>query len=45
MSRFDTEYLVSIHRAAEAAGHGGKEAIYQEACQTLGIKRATLFRI
>ena len=36
--------LVSVAASAEAAGHGGKEAIYVQACQTLGIGRATLLR-
>jgi hypothetical protein len=44
MARFDTEYLLSVHRAAEAAGHGGKSAVYAEACRTLGIGRAALHR-
>ena len=39
-----TQQLVCIAQAAEAAGHGGKEAIYAEACQRLGISRATLLK-
>ena len=36
--------VLAVHRAATAAGHGGKEAIYAEACQRLGMTRSTLLR-
>ena len=39
-----TQQLVLIAKAAEAAGHGGKAAVYAEACHSLGISRATLLR-
>lgn len=39
-----TERLIEIARAAAAAGHGGKEPIYNAACEELGISRATLHR-
>jgi transposase InsO family protein len=38
------ERLVAIAQAAQAAGHGGKEAIYQGAMNELGMSRATLLR-
>lgn len=37
-----TEKLVEVAQKARAARHGEKEAIYQAACQELGISRATL---
>lgn len=36
--------ILAVRRAADAAGHGKKEAIYADACQRLGLTRATLFR-
>lgn len=39
-----TERLVQIARAAAAAGHGKKEAVYTAACVELGMSRATLLR-
>jgi transposase InsO family protein len=44
MSPALTETLVDIARAALAAGHGRKEAVYAAACAQLGISRATLLR-
>ncbi len=38
------EYLQSVVHAAEAAGHGGKTAVYQAAADKLGIGKATLYR-
>lgn len=35
--------LVDVAARAAAAGHGGKEAVYAEACRVLGLSRATLF--
>lgn len=39
-----TQYLVDVARQTDAAVHGEKEAIYQNACDALGISRATLLR-
>lgn len=39
-----TERLVAIAMAARKAGQGGKGAIYDAACQELGMSRATLLR-
>ncbi|EEZ4408268.1 TPA: DDE-type integrase/transposase/recombinase [Escherichia coli] len=39
-----TQRLVSIATAADAAGHGEKEAVYQAACEELQISRATLLK-
>lgn len=39
-----TERVLAIAQAAEKAGHGGKDAVYQTGCQALGISRATLLR-
>lgn len=39
-----TQRLVQIAQAAAAAGHGGKQAIYQAACTELDMSRATLLR-
>lgn len=39
-----TERLVAVALAARKAGHGGKGAIYDAACQELGMSRATLAR-
>lgn len=39
-----TERIVSVARAARAAGHGNKHAIYEAACRELGLSRATLMR-
>jgi len=36
--------LVETAAAADAAGHGGKEAVYAAACQHTGLSRATLMR-
>ena len=44
MSAVLTERLVAIALAARKAGHGGKGAIYDAACQELGMSRATLAR-
>ena len=38
------QQLVQIAQAAAAAGHGGKEQVYADACRTLGISRASLMR-
>ena len=38
------ESLQEVQRRAVAAGHGGKEAVYAEAAQHLGVSRATLMR-
>lgn len=38
------EALVQVRQAAAAAGRGGKQAIYQDACSRLGISLATLHR-
>ncbi|KEH07082.1 transposase [Delftia tsuruhatensis] len=38
------EALLEVHARAQAAGHGGKEAVYVSACQLLGLSRATLMR-
>ncbi|HCR2154530.1 TPA: integrase [Escherichia coli] len=39
-----TQRLVSIAAAADAAGHGEKEAVYQAACEELQMSRATLLK-
>lgn len=39
-----TQRLVSIAAAADAAGHGEKETIYQAACTELQMSRATLLK-
>lgn len=39
-----TQTLVGVAAHAAAAGYGGKEAVYTQACTTLGIGRATLMR-
>ncbi|WP_218186371.1 DDE-type integrase/transposase/recombinase [Terasakiispira papahanaumokuakeensis] len=44
MAAVMTEYLVEVAKAARSAGHGGKQAIYQQACQELNISLATLHR-
>lgn len=36
--------LMDVQRQAQAAGHGGKEAVYAAACEHLGLSRATLMR-
>lgn len=38
------EALLDVQRRAAAAGHGGKEAVYADACQQLNMSRATLMR-
>ena len=44
MSAVMTERLVAVAQAIRAAGHGGKQAIYEQACGELGISLATLHR-
>ncbi|KAF7600709.1 MAG: hypothetical protein CGU28_10280 [Candidatus Dactylopiibacterium carminicum] len=44
MSPAMIESLIAIRAAAEAAGHGGKSAVYAEACSRLGISLPTLHR-
>lgn len=44
MSAVMTEKLVAVAQAARAAGHGGKQAIYRQACEELGISLPTLHR-
>ncbi|PAV00354.1 hypothetical protein CBG25_19425 [Arsenophonus sp. ENCA] len=44
MNAILTERLLAIAQAAEKAGHGGKDAVYQTGCQALGISKATLLR-
>ncbi|HHS9146807.1 integrase [Salmonella enterica] len=39
-----TQRLVSIAAAADAAGHGEKEAVYRAACEELQMSRATLLK-
>uniref|UniRef100_UPI0035C664C8 integrase n=1 Tax=Serratia quinivorans TaxID=137545 RepID=UPI0035C664C8 len=39
-----TQRLVSIAAAADAAGHGEKEAVYRAACEELQTSRATLLK-
>lgn len=39
-----TEVLLAVKAKAEAAGHGGKERVYQEACQQYGWALPTLKR-
>lgn len=39
-----TEYLLQVYRRAEAAGHGKKQAVYEEACEKLQVGMATLYR-
>lgn len=36
--------LLDVQRRAAESGHGGKEGVYAEACQHLGLSRATLMR-
>lgn len=36
--------LVAIAKAADAAGHGNKEPVYQAACEELQMSRATLLK-
>ena len=38
------EALLDVQRRAADGGHGGKQAIYADACQHLGLSRATLMR-
>lgn len=38
------EALSAVAQAARAAGHGGREAVYADACARLGISRSTLLR-
>lgn len=38
------QFLCQVHADAQAAGHGGKEAVYAKACQQIGMGRATLLR-
>ncbi|WP_174866818.1 DDE-type integrase/transposase/recombinase [Pectobacterium polaris] len=44
MSGALTERLVAIAQAARNAAHGGRGAIYDSACDELGLSRATLLR-
>lgn len=44
MSAIMNEQLVAVAQAARAAGHGGKTAIYRQACERLGISLPTLHR-
>lgn len=44
MSPARIEALLDVARRAQAAGRGGKEAIYAAACQHLGYSRSTLLR-
>ncbi|WGM05991.1 integrase catalytic domain-containing protein [Arsenophonus nasoniae] len=44
MNAILTERILAIAQAAEKAGHGGKDAVYQTGCQALGISKATLLR-
>lgn len=44
MSAVLTEQLVAVAHAAQQAGHGEKESIYEAARQRLGMSRATLLR-
>ena len=39
-----TQRLVAIAEAANAAGHGNKEPVYQAACEELQMSRATLLK-
>lgn len=39
-----TQRLVHIAEAARTAGHGGKQAVYAQACTELDMSRATLLR-
>jgi transposase InsO family protein len=39
-----TERLVAVAQEAQRAGHGCKEAIYRNACSSLGLSRGTLMR-
>ncbi|MDR0441579.1 MAG: DDE-type integrase/transposase/recombinase [Candidatus Accumulibacter sp.] len=39
-----TERLVAVAQEAQRAGHGHKEAVYQNACASLGLSRGTLMR-
>ncbi|MDF1485877.1 transposase, partial [Ramlibacter sp. H39-3-26] len=38
------EALLDVARRASAAGHGGKQDVYAQACQQLGMSPATLMR-
>lgn len=38
------ERFLMIAKEAELAGHGGKEAVYQAACQELRIAKPTFLR-
>lgn len=44
MSAALIDALIDVHRQAHGAGHGGKCAVYEAACQRLGMSRATLLR-
>lgn len=44
MSIARTAVLLEIKRQADAAGHGGKERVYDAACQQYGFKKSTLKR-
>jgi len=44
MNPAELDAILAVNRAADAAGHGGKEAVYADACARLGMTRATLHR-
>ncbi len=44
MSAVKLQRLVAVAQAAAAAGHGGKQDIYNKACADLGVSLATLHR-
>jgi len=44
MSPAQIEALLDVQRRAQAAGRGGKQAVYAAACAHLGFSRATLAR-
>ena len=44
MNALEFELALQIRAEAEAAGYGGKEAVYQNACENYGLSRATLMR-
>jgi len=44
MSPAMLQSLLDVQRRAAAAGHGGKSAVYAEACRSLGLSHPTLMR-
>lgn len=44
MNAAELETLYRVARDANAAPHGGKQAVYDTACEQLGISKATLMR-